>query len=148
MLSVQMSFLWISKVGVLPKNERPILVLSLLRFSEMTSELITFNHLRCHSSSTPFGTDYWKPTQRGTDKTPHYMILQLLCCCFFSFEKIRLILFRVASSNHDFWAWTALFCHSMGCCSHYLRRSMHTFLSYYILRRSFLISLLSSGKLM
>ena len=28
----------------------------LLRFSEMTSELITFNHLRCHSSSTALGT--------------------------------------------------------------------------------------------
>jgi hypothetical protein len=27
-----------------------------LRFSEMTSELITFNHLRCHSSSTALGT--------------------------------------------------------------------------------------------
>ena len=37
-------------------NERPILVLSLLRFSEMTSELITFNHLIYHSSSTALGT--------------------------------------------------------------------------------------------
>ena len=40
--------------------------------SEMTSELITFCHLRCHSSSTALGngTGYWKPTRRGTDKTP------------------------------------------------------------------------------
>ena len=53
-------------------NEMPILVLSLLRFSEMTSELITFNHLRCHSSSTALEnrTGYWKPTRRGTDETP------------------------------------------------------------------------------
>ena len=28
----------------------------LLRFSEMTSQLITFNHLRCYSSSTALGT--------------------------------------------------------------------------------------------
>ena len=47
-------------------NKRPNLVLSHLRFSEMTSELITFNHLRCHSSSTALGTrtDYWKLTWR------------------------------------------------------------------------------------
>ena len=47
-------------------NERPILVLSFLRFGEMTSELITFNHLRCHSSSTALGTrtGYWKLTRR------------------------------------------------------------------------------------
>ena len=53
-------------------NERPILILSLLRFSEITSKLITFNHLRCHSSSTALGTRtaYWKPTRRGTDETP------------------------------------------------------------------------------
>ena len=52
--------------------ERPILVLSLLRFSQMTSELITFNHLRCHSSSTALGTrtSYWQPTQRGIDEPP------------------------------------------------------------------------------
>ena len=39
----------------------------------MTSELITFNDLRCHSSSIALGTriGYWKPTQRGTDETPH-----------------------------------------------------------------------------
>ena len=38
----------------------------------MTSELITFTHLRCHSSSTALGTrtGYWKPTRRGTDETP------------------------------------------------------------------------------
>ena len=37
----------------------------------MTSELITFNYLRCHSSSTALGTrtGYWKPTRRGTDET-------------------------------------------------------------------------------
>ena len=37
----------------------------------MTSELITFNHLRCHSSSTALGTrtGYWEPTRRGTDGT-------------------------------------------------------------------------------
>ena len=40
----------------------------LLRLSEMTSELITFNHLRYHSSSTAMGTR--KPTWRGTDETP------------------------------------------------------------------------------
>ena len=52
------------------KNERPILVLFLLRFSEMTSELITFNCLRYHSSSRALGTrtGYWKLTQRGTDR--------------------------------------------------------------------------------
>ena len=38
----------------------------------MTSELITFNHLRCHSSSTALRTrtGCWKPTRRGTDETP------------------------------------------------------------------------------
>ena len=42
----------------------------LLRFIKMTSELITFNHLRCHSSSTALGTrtGYWKLTRRGTDE--------------------------------------------------------------------------------
>ena len=37
----------------------------------MTSELITFNHLRCNSSSTALGTKTgcWKQTQRGTDET-------------------------------------------------------------------------------
>ena len=51
----------------------PIFVPSLLRFSEMTSELIRFNHLVCHSSSTALGTrtGYWKPTCRGKDETPH-----------------------------------------------------------------------------
>ena len=36
----------------------------------MTSELITFNHLRCHSTSTAMGTrtGYWKPTWRSTDE--------------------------------------------------------------------------------
>ena len=31
-------------------------------------QLITFNHLRCYSSSTALGTstDYWKPTERGS----------------------------------------------------------------------------------
>ena len=48
-------------------------LLSLLRFSEMPSELITFNHLRCHYSSTALGTrtGYWKPTRRGTDETSY-----------------------------------------------------------------------------
>ena len=52
------------------KRERPFLLLSLLRFSETTPELITFNHLRCHSSSTALGTrtGYWKLTRRGTDE--------------------------------------------------------------------------------
>ena len=38
----------------------------------MTSELKTFNHLRCHSSSTALGTKtgYWKPTRRVTNETP------------------------------------------------------------------------------
>ena len=33
---------------------------------------VTFNHLRCRSSSTALGTrtGYWKPTLRGTDETP------------------------------------------------------------------------------
>ena len=46
----------------------------------MTSEIITFNHLRCHSSSTAFGTriGYWKPTQRGTDETPNMDIYYTL----------------------------------------------------------------------
>ena len=45
-----------------------------MRFSELTSELIQFNHFRCHSSSTALGTrnGYWKPTRRGTDETPLY----------------------------------------------------------------------------
>ena len=53
-------------------KQETYLVLSVLRFSEMTSELITFNHLRCHSRSTALGarTGYWKPTRRGTDETP------------------------------------------------------------------------------
>ena len=57
---------------VLPKTRD--LFLSLLRFSEMTSKLIIFNHLRCHSSSTALRTrsGYWKPTQRCTDETHHY----------------------------------------------------------------------------
>ena len=40
----------------------------------MTSQLIAFNHLRCHSSSTALGTrtGYWKPTRRGTDETPNH----------------------------------------------------------------------------
>ena len=43
-----------------------------IEFQQMTSELITFNPLRCHSSSRPLGTrtGYWKPTQRGTDENP------------------------------------------------------------------------------
>ena len=63
------------------ENERPILVLSLLRCSEMTSELITFNNLRCHTNSTALGTrtGYWKPTRRGTDETPQ--------CTFGEFQK-------------------------------------------------------------
>ena len=38
----------------------------------MTYEQITFNHLRCISSSTALGTrtGYWKSTQGGTDETP------------------------------------------------------------------------------
>ena len=64
--SVQNILIW-----CVTKNERPILVQSLLRFSEMASELITFNliDLRCHSSSTRLGTrtGYWR---RGTDETP------------------------------------------------------------------------------
>ena len=53
-------------------DERHILILSLLRFSEMTSELMTFNHLRRHSCSLALGTrtGYWKPTRRCTDETP------------------------------------------------------------------------------
>ena len=62
-------------------TERPILVLSLLMFSQMISELITFNHLRCQSSSTVLGTrtGYWKPTQKGTDETPQYILGMLGC---------------------------------------------------------------------
>ena len=52
--------------------EIPILVLSLLRFSKMTSELTTFNHLSCRSSSTALGTrtGYWKPTQGAVQMKP------------------------------------------------------------------------------
>ena len=41
----------------------------------MTSELINFNHLRCHSSSTALGTrtGYRKPTRRGTDENPPWL---------------------------------------------------------------------------
>ena len=57
-------------------KREPILVLSLLRFSKMTYELITFNHLRHHSSSTALGTrtSYWKPTRRGTDENPQNLM--------------------------------------------------------------------------
>ena len=67
----------ISWYGMILKKKRPFLILSFLRFSKMTSELITFNHLRCHSSSTALGTrtGYWKPTRRGTDETPHCTVL-------------------------------------------------------------------------
>ena len=43
-------------------------------------QLITFNHLRCHSSSRALGTrtGYWKPTQRGTDETPQNQNVELL----------------------------------------------------------------------
>ena len=42
----------------------------------MTSELITFYHLRCRFSSTALGTrtGYLKPTWRGTDETPQYLL--------------------------------------------------------------------------
>ena len=67
MLSVQMSFRWISKDGVLPKTRD--LFWSYLFWGSAKWHLncmITFNHLRCHSSSTALGTrtGYWKPTQR------------------------------------------------------------------------------------
>ena len=52
------------------RSIRPTLVLSLLRFSKMTSQLIKFNPLRCHSSSTALGTRTGEPTWRGTDETP------------------------------------------------------------------------------
>ena len=42
--------------GISSQSVQNILVLSLLRFIEMTFELITFNHLRGHSSSTALGT--------------------------------------------------------------------------------------------
>ena len=60
------------------RSTRLTLVLSLLRFSEMTSELIAFNHLTCCSSSTALGTrtGCWKPTRRGTDEMPPYTIDQ------------------------------------------------------------------------
>ena len=38
------------------ENMSLLLLLSLLRYSEMTSELITFYHLSCHSSSRALGT--------------------------------------------------------------------------------------------
>ena len=46
-------------------------------FSEMTSEMIIFNHLSSHSGSTALGTriDYWKPTRRGTDETHPVMMV-------------------------------------------------------------------------
>ena len=56
------------------------MVLSLLRFSKMTSELITFNHLRCRSSSRALGTitGYWKSTRReGQMKPPLRHVLRL-----------------------------------------------------------------------
>ena len=42
----------------------------------MTSELMTFNHLRCHSSSTALGTrtGYCKLTWRGTYETPLWLV--------------------------------------------------------------------------
>ena len=49
------------------------MVISLLRSSKMTVELITFNHLSCHSGPTAFRTRtvYWKPTRRDTDELPN-----------------------------------------------------------------------------
>jgi hypothetical protein len=40
----------------------------------MTSELITFNHLRCHSSSTALELELVTKTRRGTDETAHNLI--------------------------------------------------------------------------
>ena len=45
--SVQSVLIW-----YFDKNKRHPLGLSLLMSSEITTELITFNHLSCHSSST------------------------------------------------------------------------------------------------
>ena len=66
-----------------------------MRFSEMTSELITFNHLRCHSSSIALGTrtGYWKPTQKGTVETPQRQAdvstgNQCSSCCTLKVERI------------------------------------------------------------
>ena len=41
----------------------------------------TFNHLRCLSSSTTLGTrtGYWKPTRRGTDEIPLWVIQLFFC---------------------------------------------------------------------
>ena len=57
--------------GVLLKT-RDLLWSYLFWGSAKTSEMITFNHLRCHSNSTALGTrtGYWTPTQRGTEETP------------------------------------------------------------------------------
>ena len=56
----------------------------------MTSELITFNHLGYHSSSKALGTKtgYWKPTGRGTDKTPPQSGIS--CWIFLMFLKIQI----------------------------------------------------------
>ena len=72
------------------RNERPILVLSLLRFSEMTSELITFNHLRCHSSLTATRTDYWK--------LPYVSVLHIISHLWMS----------PSNCYHNFWNLTEL----------------------------------------
>ena len=88
-------------------NERAILVLSFLRFSKMTSELITFNHFRCHSRLTVLGTrtDYWKPTGRGTDETHHWPIYDYL---EMTGSQIQFELFNIYLVPH-------LMCHRTGC---------------------------------
>ena len=49
--SVQNILIW-----CVTENMSLILLLSCLRYREMTTKLITFNHLSCHSSSTTLGT--------------------------------------------------------------------------------------------
>ena len=65
----------------------------------MTSELITFNHLRCHSCSSTLGTrtGYRKPIGRGTDETPQYLRRQP------KFDSITFIFSENVNQRRESW---------------------------------------------
>ena len=74
----------------------------------MTSELIIFNHLRCHSSSTALGTrnGYWKQNQRGTDETLHRIRLLIYKYVWtkkcFTVKHNKLVITIIVVNNTDF----------------------------------------------
>ena len=71
-----------------------LLLLSLLRYREMTSELIRFNHLSCHSSSTALGTRamieltrFLKRQKKGKLKGKSYRWKPSECIYFFNRQQ-------------------------------------------------------------